>query len=70
MSDGDKSAILSGSRGGEIVGVAIIVAGLFVAVGGVIAGRDPAIIGHGVLLVGIGAGLYGGSEAIMMKALK
>lgn len=69
MSDKDKKLIEDSGKIGEIAGLVIIVAGLFIAIAGFLWERDSQVIGHGVLLAGLGAGLFGGSEAIMSRAL-
>ena len=69
MSDKDKKIIEDSGKVGEIAGLVIVVAGLVIALAGFFMERDSQIIGHGVLLTGLGAGLFGGSEAIMSRAL-
>lgn len=69
MSEHDKKTIADGGKVGEATGLVIVGAGLLIALWGFFDGRDSQIIGHGVLLTGLGAGLFGGSEAIMSKSL-
>ena len=67
MSDAD---VVKATKIAEYVGILIILVGLFFFGYSIIKALDPTIITTVMLTIGIGAGLVGGSEAAMVKALQ